>query len=211
MAIKKIYFVRHGETEGNAKRFFQFHDTPLTELGHKGAQAVAERFKNIQVHTLIASHFLRAQQTANYISELKNIPITTVDSFHESLRPTAYRGKSLDAPEVLKFRTEYGMNYWKEDWHEEGGENYFDVYKRVVECVDYLEKSISESIVVVSHGDFITAVVSHLLLNKNDDVEINKAVTTSLHRMSNVGITEFLFEDGIWKLFTWNDNVHFAE
>ncbi len=209
--MKRIYLVRHGETEGNVKRFFQFHDTPLTELGHKGARALAERFAHIEVDTLIASSFLRAQQTAGYISEVKKLQVTTVESFHESMRPTAQRGLGLDSEECLRFRAEYRVNYWKEEWHEEGGENFFDVTKRVIEGVQYLEKCKGESIVVVSHGDFIRSLVAHLLLQKNSDVEVNKSLFTVLGLMSNAAVTEFTFEDGQWRLFTWNDHSHFAE
>lgn len=211
MAIKRIYFVRHGETEGNVKRFLQFHDTPLTQQGHKGAEAIAQRLVHVEVDTLIASSFLRAQQTAGYISEVKKLPITTVESFHESMRPAAYRGLGMDSDEVLKFRADYRVNYWRGDWHEEGGENYFDVSKRVVESIEYLEECEGQEIAVVSHGDFIRSITSYLLLQKDTDVVANKAVFTSLQLMSNAAITEFTFEDGMWKLFTWNDHAHFAE
>ena len=74
-----------------------------------------------------------------------------------------------------------------------------------------LETSEYNSIIFVSHGNFIRFMIAHILLEKNNDPETNLAVYRTLDRMSNVALTECKYEDGKWRLFTWNDHAHFAE
>ncbi len=209
--MKRVYFVRHGETEGNLQKFFQFPETELSEAGHNGGKAVARRCETLGIDMLVASNFTRAQQTAKHISECIDIPVTTVDFLHESYRPENIRGVSIEAEEGQVHKKEYENEFWNKDWRPVGAENYFDVAKRVTESIDYLETTDSNKILVVSHGDFIRSMSAYLLLNKNTEVEQNRVVFESLQRMSNVAITEFIYEDGKWKLFMWNDHAHFAE
>jgi probable phosphoglycerate mutase len=209
--MKRVYFVRHGETEGNLNRFFQFPDTPLSDAGHKGAQAVAQRFKNVEVDLLVASPFKRTQQTAQYISDVLQLPIETKDEFHERWMATTVRGKLLDSAEGKAYRSTYLDNFFNPDCTLDGFETFSEVLQRMRSGVGFLEESDRQNIVVVSHGNFLVSLGAYLLLNKSDNLESNAMVTKSLARMSNVGITEFTFEDDTWKLFTWNDHAHFAE
>lgn len=211
MSIKKVYFVRHGETVGNVGKHFQFSDTPLSEVGHKGAQAVAERFRHIQVDDLIASPFIRAQQTAQYISEIIQKPVTTFEACHECLQALHIRGKKFESPEGQDYLQNYREKFSDPLWKPDGAENFFDIIQRVTVTVQMLENHEKENIVIVSHGAFIKSIVAYLLLDKNHNVKSNVAVAFNLKTMSNVGITEFTFEEGKWRLFTWNDHAHFAE
>lgn len=211
MTTKKIYFVRHGETEGNAGGFFQFPDTPLTEQGKRGAKALAERFDTIKIDIIVSSPFFRAQQTAAPISEKKNIPVTLFEAFHEFNQATAIRGVLLESEEGQKYRAQYKANFTDSAWKPEGVENYYDVIERVEACVVYLESLEQENILVVSHGSFLRLLIAYILLGKQNDVATVMTVDKSFLRMSNVGITEFVITDGRWRLFTWNDHAHFAE
>ena len=51
--MKNIYFVRHGESEGNQARLYQSAETSLSENGHNQAKLIADRFANIEVETII--------------------------------------------------------------------------------------------------------------------------------------------------------------
>ena len=61
MNMKRIYFVRHGETEGNLGKFFQTSETPLTENGHTAAKKVSERFKKVSIDKLISPHVAQSR------------------------------------------------------------------------------------------------------------------------------------------------------
>lgn len=211
MSVKRVYFVRHGQTVGNHGGYFQFSDTPLSEAGIEGAKAVALRFQHLAIDELIASPFTRTQQTASYISEITQKPIVTVKSFHECLQPLVIRGQKFDSEAGLLHIDAYKENYARDSWKPDGAENFFDVLLRVKESIEFLQSSSSENVIVVSHGAFLKSLTAYLLLNKSEDLQSNIAVAFSLKSMSNVGITEFMYEDGTWKLFTWNDHAHFAE
>jgi broad specificity phosphatase PhoE len=211
MATKHIYFVRHGETEGNLGKFFQFSDTKLSEAGYRGAKALAQRFKHMQVDALYASTFTRAQQTASYIAEIKNIPVTSLEYFHEKLHAQSIRGVKHDAPEAVVYKKEYTEKFWTEGWNHDGAENYFDVRARLGQGLSVLERDSSEHIVVVAHADFIRTVTAYLLSGCSDDAGCVQTIFNNLEKMSNVAISEFLYTDNQWSLLHWNDHAHFAE
>ena len=74
MAKCRIIFVRHGQSEGNLVRSFLGHtDLPLTELGHKQAEATAEYLKDTDIDIIYASDLKRAWQTAEHIAEKKEL------------------------------------------------------------------------------------------------------------------------------------------
>ena len=209
--MKKVYFVRHGETEGNVGKFFQTHDTPLTERGHEGAKAIAERLSHLTIDAIIASPFYRAQQTAGYISEAIKLPIETVESLHELQQSIIVRGKSWDSEEGQEFIYDREQNFFNPTWVIDGAENHAMVLERVKNTVEILEKHPAQNIVVVSHGLFIRYIATYLLLAKNTDSSIHKMMSGSLHQLSNVAITEFIYNEADWKLLTWNDRAHFAD
>jgi broad specificity phosphatase PhoE len=209
--MKKVYFVRHGETEGNVGKFFQTHDTPLTKKGHEGAKAIAERLQYLKIDAILASPFFRAQQTASYISEAIKLPIETVESSHELQQSFVVRGKLWDTEEGQEFIHDRNMNFFDSAWKVDGAENHAMVLERIKSTIEILEKHPADNIVLVSHGLFIRYVATYLLLSKNTDSPTHKLVSGSLHQLSNVAITEFIFDGSDWSLLTWNDRAHFAD
>ncbi len=209
--MKRVYFVRHGETEGNIGRFFQSSDTPLTEKGHEGAKAVAARFSQIPIDAILVSPFVRTQQTAKYISELKGISPETVPSLHEFLQSVSIRGKEWASPEGQEYNIERKNNFFNPSWECDGAENHAKVIERIKEAVRYIENHSAQNIVIVSHGQFLGLLTTYLLLGKSTDSAIHETLYENLHLLSNVAITEFIFNEGKWQLFTWNDHAHFAD
>ena len=63
----EVYFVRHGETDGNVARRHQHHDTALNEIGIEQAKKVASEITNLKPTHLITSTQLRAVQTTKII------------------------------------------------------------------------------------------------------------------------------------------------
>ena len=84
MAKCRIIFVRHGQSEGNLVRSFLGHtDLPLTELGHKQAEATAEYLKDTDIDIIYASDLKRAWQTAEHIAEKKELSIIADPTLRE--------------------------------------------------------------------------------------------------------------------------------
>lgn len=104
-----LYIIRHGESMGNIG--YDSDDPVLTELGHKQAELLALRLRNIKFDAILSSPLTRAVQTATPLSELRNTPITVMDELYEV---GAYGEESLEdvqkraARVVTKIREDYG-------------------------------------------------------------------------------------------------------
>lgn len=74
-----FYFVRHGESEGNAlgAQCLVNNDCPLNEVGKADIQKIAEYFKqqNIAVSDVYSSDLDRTRQTAEAIANAYNLPV----------------------------------------------------------------------------------------------------------------------------------------
>lgn len=209
--MKRVYFVRHGESEGNILKVYQGPEVPLSLAGRAGAEAVAERLSHLAIDVVVASHFVRARETAECIAQKIQKPLEVIDTFHEILNAQFVWGKRFDAEELVAYTEERKARFADPSWSPDGAENYHVVLERVKQSVSKLEEMTEENIVVVSHGNMLRLVASYLLTQKTDHVEQHLAVFESLRGMSNVGITEFVFDNNVWKMSMWNDHAHFAE
>jgi probable phosphoglycerate mutase len=72
---RRFVFLRHGETEGNARRVYQTPDIPLNATGHAQARLAAEYLRERQVDRILASDMLRAWQTAQAVAETVCAPV----------------------------------------------------------------------------------------------------------------------------------------
>lgn len=80
----RIIFVRHAEAEGNLYRIFHgWTDSSITEKGHIQAQRAAESLKDTQIDILYSSSLKRTIQTAQYIADMKKLPIIRTDKLKE--------------------------------------------------------------------------------------------------------------------------------
>lgn len=73
--MKKLYFIRHGESEGNAKRIFSGQaDHPLTDTGRQQALAAAKQAIGLQIDMILTSPLKRAAETAEIIARTIHYP-----------------------------------------------------------------------------------------------------------------------------------------
>jgi broad specificity phosphatase PhoE len=123
LIIKKIFFVRHGPTDGNSKEqpFYQHFDTPLST----SPQASALMFKRVSVleqllnthnpewtakgnTAFVSSTMLRGLQTADFVCrQIPKMPqqYLRVKLLREIMRPIAVRGRSkydFDVVAIMK-------------------------------------------------------------------------------------------------------------
>lgn len=95
-----IHLIRHGETEGNAARVFQWPDTPLSARGHEQARALGERFRDEAVAAVLCSDYRRAQETARAIAASTGAPLRSEALLRErnfgALRGTRYADLDVD-------------------------------------------------------------------------------------------------------------------
>lgn len=84
MSIKKVIFIRHGETNWNAEQRWQGHtDIPLNEKGIWQAHETALKVKIHEPQILLSSDLGRAMQTAQIIAELNCIQVQPSPSLRE--------------------------------------------------------------------------------------------------------------------------------
>ena len=79
-----LYVIRHGETAWNKVRRLQGQtDIPLAEEGIRLAKETGIGMKDIPIDLVISSPLQRALQTADCITEGRNIPILTDERIQE--------------------------------------------------------------------------------------------------------------------------------
>jgi broad specificity phosphatase PhoE len=72
---RRFIFLRHGETEGNARRVYQPPEIPLNTRGVEQARIAAEYLKGHAVERIFASDMRRAWQTAQAAAETVGAPV----------------------------------------------------------------------------------------------------------------------------------------
>lgn len=153
--MKKLYFVRHAESEGNVGILRQGHSTPLTERGNEQAFLVAERFKNIEIDRIISSPQIRAKSTAEAIQKVTNKPLDFSDLLIERKRPSIFEGKPKDIPEAVTADKEMKERFHETDWRYSDEENFSDLKKRALKFLEYVDTLPEENILLVTHGVFL--------------------------------------------------------
>ena len=203
---KIVYFVRHGQTEGNVTDIIQGLDDPLSATGELQAENLALRAQNLDFEVLISSDAFRAQQTAGIISKRTQHSIELSDLFREIKRPSAFIGKLRLTEEFQSFderwRTEFGG-----EWRYGDEETVLEFTNRVAAAVAYLETRPESKILVVAHGYFLRALAVYLLGGKNFFPETYLTAHSAL-RGENTGLTVCRKEKDTWHILTWNDHAH---
>ncbi len=208
--MKKIYFVRHGATGGNEKNEFQHGHIPLSDMGLKQAEFVAERFKTIHIDIVVASDMTRAAQTADTVAKKLGKEVVHSSLFQEILRPSHVRGKSKDDPEVKKIMDEVKANFDNADWHHSDEENFFDIKNRAVKALDYIRSLPEENILVVTHGNFLVMLIAVMGFGENFTSKHYKQMQKFLIA-KNTGVTMVDEHKGEYFLLTWNDYAHLGD
>ena len=72
---RRFIFLRHGETEGNAKRVYQPPDIPLNAAGQAQARLAAEYLREHTVERIFASDMRRAWETAQAAAAMVCAPV----------------------------------------------------------------------------------------------------------------------------------------
>ncbi len=158
-----FYLIRHGETDYNSGGRVQGHtDIPLSPLGLRQADALAERLAGEKFDALYSSDLLRASQTADAICSrcgIDNQPDSLLRERCFGVLEGLTREQIHEAyPKVV------GMLRADPDCAPPEGESKSDVYRRCREFVDGVraEHGPDEKIAVVGHGGSITAILSIL-------------------------------------------------
>lgn len=157
--MKKLYFVRHGESEANKKELFAGRwDVTLTDLGRAQAKMAAKQVARIKVDRIVSSPLLRAKETAEIIAQEIGYPkneILLCDLFVER-----------DYGELTQ---KTWKNAAKIDFENVAGiESGASLEKRAGQAAQLLQNLKEDTIVLVGHGTSGRAVRDQLLKHSGD-------------------------------------------
>ena len=203
-----IYFVRHGESELNAKGIHQVATTPLSETGQKQAEAVANRLSHLPIEAVVASHYTRAQQTAETIGAKLELPITTSEHFKELDRPSSLHGLHYEDPHAVKTLQTIKENHHNPKYRHSDEETFFEAIERAKRGIELIKNLTYSDVAIVTHGNFVRIITGVMLFGDRFDTALFEDMQK--FRVNNTGIIHCALQDGTFYLKSWNDRSHFA-
>lgn len=173
MASKKIYLVRHGQTDYNLKGIVQGGtiDAPLNETGRAQAEAFWQAYKHIPFQKIYTSTLQRSFQSVQNFIDLG------IDWEREIGLNEISWGK-YDGHKI--YDNDY---YWQvvEKWNSgevglriDGGESPLDVSERQIPVLDKIRNLEEELILICMHGRAMRILLSYFVdkdLTKMDNYE----------------------------------------
>lgn len=144
--MKTVYFVRHGESEANARRITAGGglDIDLTDHGVDQAEQVGRLLKSKDIQLIVSSPLKRALHTAQIIAMgigYNPNKIVTNSQFAER-----YLGEMTGKPH------DEVQNYFAMGLTPPGGESTEALHDRTVAGLEWLKMQEADKILVVSHG-----------------------------------------------------------
>lgn len=188
----KVYFVRHGQSEGNISgRHHAWAQVSLTEKGKADAAMAGRLLKGISFDKVYTSDLIRTIQT-------KEIALPDAQYEPIFLLREVCVGDLLGRL-VKDCQAEYGEPYYKScqavDFSLYGGESREDLHRRIREFFSMLEKTDYENVAVFGHGTY-----GHCILSAMTGASYDKFQMPCY----NGSVSVFEFKEGIWRLVSWN-------
>ncbi|MFI5270552.1 MAG: histidine phosphatase family protein [Candidatus Saccharimonadales bacterium] len=150
--MKKLYFVRHGETPLNVEKLFSGQiETPLTKKGVAQARTTAKLIKQTipKIDLIIASPYTRTTHTAQIIAERIGYPSDKI-VFHDLLIERSYG--DLEGTSTERY---YKPNMHMDIDHIETVETVKDLQDRAQKALDLVRTFDDHDVIlIVGHGSF---------------------------------------------------------
>lgn len=158
---RDLFLVRHGLTEWNERgRLMGRSEIGLSARGREQVKAAAEALAAIPIDSVLSSPQRRARETADAIAAPHGLPVETVDDLAEVWLGERWIGKTFaelrDDPDLLRY---FADPTFGNDVLEPAS----SVERRVARVVTRLEDGTGRRIVLVSHGDPLRILLTHLL------------------------------------------------
>ena len=129
----RLIFARHGESQANVEQIISNRDLPhpLTKQGKAQARELAEMLTQRNMSAIYASPLLRAQETAQIVSERVGLPLMTTDALREFDCGIAEGRGDAEAWQLLNDVVADWSNRHNYDQRIEGGESFNDMLDRM--------------------------------------------------------------------------------
>lgn len=155
--------MRHGDKEKGD--FFnerlRHQDNPLSEAGRERAKRLCGFFEHRPISKIIASEYLRTEQTASYIAEKKGLKITRDGRLNEIDNGLI---DSMGIDEISEKFPEFYREYFSfsKDVRFPGGENGEEVFARQKSLLEDILRE-GEDVLLISHDGFMRTLACFLL------------------------------------------------
>lgn len=165
MQTKKIYLIRHGQTDFNLQNIVQGSgvDTDLNARGQLQAQAFFDTYQDVAFDKVYTSALKRTHQSVKGFLE-KGLPTEALVGLNEISWGTK-EGQSITPEEDEYYH--YMLKQWQlgnTSLRIENGESPEDVIKRMKPAVDHIMAQENEkTILICMHGRAIRILMCHLL------------------------------------------------
>ena len=150
---RKIYIIRHGETDWNRERRFQGQtDIPLNDRGREQAVALAKQFGDLlPFDRIVTSDLGRARETAEIMSRGYDTPIFSDAGFREM---NFGKWEGLDTKAIReRWPVELEEWFFSGRLDVEGGESQEQLFERVWGSFrHWADKTDYEKMAIVCHG-----------------------------------------------------------
>lgn len=204
-----VYFIRTGESQDDFDELHQRPSSPLSPIGEQEVALLARELVHHHFDAVLSSPLERAKQTAQILIP-KTQSIVYDPSLVEIKEPSELEGEKKDDPAFATTRYLLESKWSYPAWHYSDEENFTDVKRRASLFLKNLATSKEESILVISHGHFLTMLFLVMALGKLVTPEEYLHFDT-FAQMSHGGITHCLYGNGVWKMHTWSDTVHLED
>lgn len=191
--VTRLIFVRHAQTEANAKHYLQGQsDGVLNAVGKAQAANIAGYLRTFFIDKVYSSNQKRAVATATAIADEHGLSVQTDVRLQEW---NCGDWDGMPAAEFLQMTREQGLK--ASTLQPPNGETFQQVRSRAVAVLaEILDESEGKSVLICSHGDFIRSSIG-ILMGIEADI-----VTNFLLDNASYSILEN--QQGTWKILTLN-------
>ena len=214
---KRLYLLRHGQTDANILDTVQgrLPDLPLNSTGEKQAELTAEALSEVNFNRIYMSPALRARQTAQKIFE-RHIPTALAETYpnFNEINFGDFEGRTFSKieelyPDLLKtYREKPSQCVFPR------GESMIEAYERAGRTINtiIINHPHNESVLIVSHGGIITLIFIYLF-----DLDMDK-MFHAIKKHHNCSLSIIDFESYAWNtplskphIVCFNDISHLKE
>jgi probable phosphoglycerate mutase len=191
--LKKIYLLRHGQTDYNLQGVVQGSgiDAPINATGRAQAQAFFESYQEVQFDQLYHSALIRTRQSIQGFIDL-GIPVTSLVELNE-ISWGNYEGTPMTPEEGEYYRMM--LDQWQQgnlDYAIAGGESPNSVAERLHRAIQIILNGPGETILVCMHGRAMRIFLSLICqtpLKEMDQYEHGNLCLYLLHQEEKGGFT----------------------
>jgi len=211
--VTTLYIVRHGQAEGNLYRRIQGQfDGALTELGHKQAEALVPRFRDILLDGVYSSDLSRTILTAAPLCLSKGLPIHTDPRLRE-VDVGAWEDKTFGTvawsdPECYRDFNENPLR-----WNLPGADNYDSLTSRTLSALEDICKAHPDGTVAVfCHGYLIRLLLIELFHGRAywEQPQNGGEKEAEIGICGNTGVTRLTHDEGGYTLHEMYDVSHLS-